>query len=66
MTTSRSTSGDELRRRLDALLKRLGRTREQLAADAEDGRLTGPEFWLHEEVKAIEFLLDESEPAVQA
>lgn len=56
MTATRRSARELCQRRRE-LLTQLGMTREQLQAEAEAGRLTGAEFWVYEDIQAIEFLL---------
>lgn len=52
-------SGDDLRARREELLRRARMSREELQAGAEAGTLDADEFWLWEDIRAVEFLLDD-------
>lgn len=60
MTSSRvlQPSTDELRARRDGLVRRTGMTRAELEQRADEGTLDTETFWLWEDIRALEFLLD--------
>lgn len=48
---------EELRSRRDELLRRTHMSRTELEEAAAAGNLTADEFWLWEDIRAVEFLL---------
>lgn len=52
-------SAEQLRARVDELLNRLGMSREEADRAAEDGLLEGRDYWTYEEIRSIDFLLND-------
>jgi hypothetical protein len=53
----REVSREELLAERERLLASIAMTREELAAMAELGGLSGTQFWVYEDIRCVEFLL---------
>lgn len=54
-------SPEELRERRKRLLEHVGMTRDELNTAAEEGALSSDQFWVWEDIKTIDFLLDDDD-----